>query len=117
MGARFCGRTPTIAALSSDVCPPTSRRGMDSDVPQSATPAPPERGHPSPWAESSTNPQHQRGRCRLALLACKRWVDGLAWHERALGVVADRMRYSHDALGVSQATVYRVLAEQTAESD
>ena len=69
------------------------------------------------WAESSTNAQYQRGRCYPALLACKRWVDGLAWHERALGVVADRMRYAYDALGVSQATVYRVLAEQTAESD
>jgi hypothetical protein len=41
----------------------------------------------------------------------------LAWHERALGVAAGRMRYAYDALGVSQATVYRVLAEQTAESD
>jgi len=47
-GSPFCGRTPTIAALSGNVCPPTSQHGMDSDVLQPATPAPPKWGHPSP---------------------------------------------------------------------
>jgi len=51
-GSPLCGRTPTIAALSGNVCPPTSQRWMDSDVPQPATRAPPEPGTPVTGGQS-----------------------------------------------------------------